>query len=135
MEKECFKCLRTLPLGEFYPHRQMADGHVNKCKTCNKRDVLEHRMANIDKIRAYDRGRGNRQSGEYLSEYRDKNPEKYNAHKAVSVAIKNGTLVRSNCEKCRSIKAHAHHDDYSRPLDVRWLCAAHHRQYHISLCE
>ena len=35
-----------------------------------------------------------------------------------------------NCEICGNPKVDAHHDDYSRPRDVRWLCRAHHRQHH-----
>jgi ribosomal protein S27AE len=48
-------------------------------------------------------------------------------------AKKDGKLVRQPCEVCGSPKTHAHHDDYARPLEVRWLCALHHVKWHKNL--
>lgn len=48
----------------------------------------------------------------------------------VAKAIKGGVLTRLPCEVCAAGKADAHHDDYSKPLDVRWLCRSHHQQHH-----
>lgn len=59
--------------------------------------------------------------------YKDKYPEKARAHRAVSNAIRDGKLVREDCEICGS-EAEAHHEDYSQPLDVRWMCFRHHRE-------
>ena len=130
-EKKCFKCESVKPLTDFYKHAQMKDGHVNKCKECNKNDVAIHRKDNIDKIRAYDRARGCRSSDTYLSEYRAKYPNKYRAHGMVNNAIKAKRLFKEPCEECGvENKVHAHHDDYLKPLNIRWLCAAHHHQWH-----
>jgi hypothetical protein len=130
MIKECFKCKEAKPLFEFYKHKQMKDGHVNKCKKCNQHDVAMHRANNIDKIRAYDRGRGNRQDDTYVKEYRDKHPKKYKAHCLVNNHKRAGNISEMPCEVCKDIKVVAHHDDYDKPLNVRWLCYAHHSQWH-----
>lgn len=46
-------------------------------------------------------------------------------------AIKRGKLVRRPCEECGNPKSHGHHEDYSKPFEVRWLCARHHRWVHM----
>lgn len=128
--KTCFKCQRELPLSAFYKHKQMADGHLNKCKDCARKDVLAHRILNIEKIRAYDRRRGSRQSPGYSKEYRKLFPKKYKAHTLINNAIRDGRLKREPCEECGEDYACAHHDDYSYPLSVRWLCYPCHSQWH-----
>ena len=51
-------------------------------------------------------------------------------------AIKQGKLTRQPCEVCNTIEdVQAHHDDYTKPLDVRWLCRKHHREHHKNLDE
>ena len=129
--KKCFKCQRELPLSDFYKHKQMGDGHLNKCKDCTKEDAAEHREKNLEKIRAYDRSRGNRQTKEYRDGYKNKYPIKHKAHILVSNAIRDGKLFKEPCSECGSEdRIHAHHDDYAKPLNVRWLCAACHHQWH-----
>lgn len=48
----------------------------------------------------------------------------------VAKALKNGEIQKEPCEKCGNIDAHAHHDDYNKPLEIRWLCRDHHMQEH-----
>lgn len=129
--KKCFKCGVLKELKEFYKHSQMADGHVNKCKECNKKDVTKNRADKIDYYREYDRDRGNRQGYDYVKEYRIRYPRKYNAHKLIQRAIKAGRLVSEKCVECGSNElTHAHHDDYLKPLNIRWLCPPCHKNWH-----
>lgn len=44
IEKKCFKCELVLPIDDFYKHKQMGDGHLNKCKTCTKNDVKNNEI-------------------------------------------------------------------------------------------
>lgn len=53
---------------------------------------------------------------------------KAHARSQVAKAIKDGKLVRQNCQ-CGKV-SEAHHDDYDKPLDVKWLCRSCHSQYH-----
>lgn len=107
----------------------MKDGHLNKCIPCCQDDAKRHRNDNLEKIRAYDRDRGNRQSYEYVKEYREKYPKKYKAHGVVNSAIRAKKLFSEPCF-CGEKKTVAHHDDYDKPLNVRWMCQAHHKQWH-----
>lgn len=58
---------------------------------------------------------------------------KQEAHAAVAKAIADGELVREPCEECGATPAVAHHDDYTKRLDVRWLCQSHHVALHWRL--
>jgi hypothetical protein len=68
---------------------------------------------------------------------RERHPEKHAARCAVTKAISVGKLTRSDhCERCGALdrpardgrpQIHGHHADYSKPLDVEWLCRACHK--------
>lgn len=79
--------------------------------------VRAHRQRHPDRLRARQRA------------YREANREKIRARAAVARAVARGDLERQPCETCGA-RAEAHHDDYSRPLDVRWLCPIHHAEHH-----
>jgi len=133
--KNCFKCNAVKPLSEFYKHSGMADGHVNKCKSCNKKDVNENRLKNIDYYREYDRERAKnyirqQASSEISKAWRQVDKRRDFCHNAVSRAIKSGQLVRQPCLRCGNEKSLAHHEDYDKPLDVMWLCQPCHKQRH-----
>lgn len=67
--------------------------------------------------------------------WRQKNPEKMRAWSAVGNALRKGILMKpSLCSNCNlEVRLHAHHDDYSHPLDVRWLCHDCHARLHSGL--
>lgn len=147
-EKTCFKCHKTLPLEAFYKHSAMADGHLNKCKECTKADVKEHRNNNLEKVREYDRLRGNlphrveareiyrktiafyESHRKSLKKYSENNPHKKFATTLVGNSIRDGKLKRLPCFICGEEKTEAHHPDYSMPLDVVWMCKKHHSETH-----
>lgn len=67
---------------------------------------------------------------ESQTKYVKRNPLKIRARAWIRHQLRNGFMVREPCEKCGAERADAHHDDYSKPLEVRWLCRQHHMDYH-----
>lgn len=135
MEKKCFKCCHVKPLSEFYRHSEMKDGTINKCKECAKRDGRVNRVHRVDYYLRYDRARfqcADRRVAHAASckRQKDASPEKSAARYAVSNAVRAGRIKKLPCELCGSLKVEAHHTDYSKPLDVQWLCFRHHREKH-----
>ena len=76
-------------------------------------------------------------AAKYNREWREKNPpnDKQKLRNLIRVQtyrkIRNGKLIRMPCEVCGELKVEAHHDDYYKPFEVRWLCGHHHREHHM----
>ena len=130
--KTCFKCDEEKPLSEFYKHSGMADGHLGKCKECTKRENRENREKRIEQYTEYEqkRARTPKRRKARVESLRRRDPIKRRATYLTSNAIRDGRLVRQPCEVCGAEKVEAHHDDYSKPMEVRWLCRKHHLDIH-----
>lgn len=59
-----------------------------------------------------------------------RHPERRRAQQLLQRAVRRGLIKRGVCEVCGSARAEAHHEDYSAPLEVRWLCRLHHFRLH-----
>lgn len=133
--KPCRNCGEPKELSAFYKHKQMHDGHLNVCRECVCKTVRERREAD-PKVREYDRERAKlphrkAKSREIVKRYREENPDRYVANTAVGNALRDGRLKRGVCYFCgQADGVHAHHTDYSKPLDVTWLCVKCHRRLH-----
>ena len=69
----------------------------------------------------------------YNRRQRERQPERVAARTATMKAIASGRLVRQPCEVCGTAeKVEAHHDDYTKALEVRWLCVVHHDEHHAN---
>lgn len=84
----------------------------------------DYRKKNREKLRLYNL--------EYNRKWRLENGTDHDkARSALSRALKKGLLQKLPCEVCGNIKSQGHHDDYSKPLQVLWLCPVHHKEKHI----
>jgi ribosomal protein S27AE len=75
----------------------------------------------------------------YKKMQRDRSPsdrQKYLARKRVEYHVKVGNIKKEPCARCGITKSvQAHHEDYSKPLDVIWLCAKDHKARHREMKE
>lgn len=156
--KTCTKCGSTKPLDFFYRHEGMADGYRNECKVCSSVYRRDLRTNNPERIvqhrrvcRAYHKE--NKTKPEWMQARRDRqrvlykshrrpDPESHKrrkmrgrAHSRVKRAVGSGRLVPSDaCERCghdfSASRREGHHADYSKPLEVEWLCQDCHAEHH-----
>lgn len=128
--KTCFKCNRQLPPEEFYRHPMMGDGRLGKCKVCTRKDVRENYAKRREQYLEYERQRYGPERVASIWASKQRHPERDAARKKVQAAVKAGRIVKLPCEVCGDSKSEGHHDDYTKPLEVRWLCRRHHREAH-----
>ena len=147
-QKTCRQCLTLKDISQFYKHKAMADGYLNKCKDCVKNRVNNHRQENLERIQAYDRKRADlphrvesrkayAKTSSYRTscnaanqKYKQAYPDKAKARSLVRYAVLTGSLIKQPCCICGDIHSEAHHEDYNKPLDVIWYCDKHHKQRH-----
>lgn len=133
--KKCPVCGREKPLSEFNKNRRNKDGRHDRCRKCsseyNKKRYRENPERDKSNVRRY-REENLDRVFETRIKMCAKNPSKKNAREAVNLAVQLGKIKRpSVCSGCgcsdREHRIEAHHHDYSKPLDVVWLCTVCHR--------
>ena len=133
--KHCRTCSTTKPVTSFHLRAASVDGLASKCIDCQKKYDSErlHAPHRVKARKAYQQTENFRISHNAASKrWYERHPKKRAAHIALGNALRDGRIHRQPCEVCKNPKAEAHHDDYNKPLDVRWLCDEHHKQHHMS---
>lgn len=143
--KICSKCKIEKDETEFYKRRTAKDGLMSACKKCtlksnrrynqtnrgkdsNRRAVEIYYQSNRGKLTIQEYQQSDKRKAyrkEYQASFRIRKPEVIKAYNEVNKAVKSGKLIKQPCH-CGETKVGGHHEDYSRPLDVIWLCSKHH---------
>ena len=139
----CVKCEEEKGL-EFYKNDRT-------CKECRRAAVTANRIKKAEYYREYDRARANRperiqarkdyaetdagkqSKARAAKKWQASNPIKRAANIMVGNAVRDGRLSKPvSCEECGASnwRIHGHHEDYSLPLSVRWLCSPCHTEWH-----
>lgn len=146
--KCCNRCWQPKPDTEEFFHKNHKKPGTFRviCKVCTsdaqkKRSATPEsaamRLASIQRNRENARKsanewvKRNRQTVSEKQRIRRANNKKQTlAQRAVTSALRNGTLVRQPCFVCGESRVEAHHADYDNKLGVSWLCLAHHGELH-----
>jgi phosphotransacetylase len=98
----------------------------NKERNIQVRSTAEGR----EKKREADSKSRKKYSEKWINYDKQRDKQKVSARNIVRDRIYRGTMVRGNCEVCGAFSAQAHHEDYSKPMEIRWLCPQHHKDIH-----
>ena len=120
----CSRCERIKALDDFRPHARRPNKRSSWCRECER-----------DYGVAWARQNGRTERGKELANARKREEWraggiKHRARAYAHLAIYFGDLVQQPCEVCGSLTVQAHHHDYAKPLEVRWLCTRHHGEVH-----
>lgn len=129
--KVCSVCKIEKPLSEYYKYSKPADGHEYRCRKCHGAQKKRWRERNPEKA-----AEGHRRGADARKRRsRERHPEKAKARSQVAEAVRTGRIVKPEaCEECgektEKAKLHGHHRDYSKPLEVDWVCRPCHEAIH-----
>lgn len=131
MEKCCSRCGKVKAISEF--HKTGGSRIHSWCKSCSKaerrRRYLLRKQTELS-MNAKWRKSHRPLMRKYGREYAQRSLFQNAARVQVRLALKYGRLKRNPCEVCGNKKVEAHHDDYTKQLNVRWLCKNHHEEVH-----
>jgi hypothetical protein len=123
MMKTCKKCGTPR-----HTEREYYRSRPTVCKACVRENARAYYYENKEKFTAWRKNNPDKKAG--YDRQRDK--VKSNARAKLRYAVKTGKIVKpERCEICDRIKQlQGHHDDYTKPLDVKFLCRKCHMKLH-----
>ncbi len=129
--------LKEHPEYESYILVPMLKKEIRKTNDIIKRH--KYNIKNKKKQKAYRQDynkKNKKRHAESQNKYRQHNKDKVACRIICTKAVKSGRLHRQPCEICGTVKnINSHHNDYSKPLEVRWLCRKHHMELHRKVKE
>ncbi len=130
--KTCTRCGETKPFSSYYKMKAGLHGLEARCKDCVRVLKRAHAHAHPEKAREQSRAKYAKNAENRRAQaraYRAANKDKCAARWKVKEALRSGKLTRpAVCSDCGQpgARVEAHHRDYSKPLDVKWLCSLCH---------
>ena len=135
--KHCTRCKIEKPLNDFHKLSASKDGLKYWCKTCIKTYAQtprgkKHQATRARKYHQSDKGRVRGREYKKLYQTREYVRFRNKARNDLHTAIRTGKITRPNsCSLCAvECMPEGHHTDYTKPLEVEWLCSTCHIKAH-----
>jgi hypothetical protein len=127
--KQCTVCHKDRDEADFPPKSGRPGGRANYCRACDRGWERIRYAKNRDKHRARAKEK-NKINGHLIQAKRD--PFKRRASVAINNAVSQGRMIKPTaCQGCGwTGRLHGHHEDYSKPFEVEWLCSICHGLRH-----
>jgi len=121
-EKICPSCKVMKPLEAYYIVPNATHRRSTLCMPCERE--YKHTYSLTDGGTIVKRRTAKKMKQKY--------PEKHSARAKLRYAVKTGKIIKPvECENCSNVlPLHGHHEDYDKPLDVKWLCTICHLDAH-----
>ena len=135
--KRCPRCGMNKELTDFYKHIHTSSGLASECKSCAKEYRRKNHRTINEKRKAYrlKTPRSKEERARESKARREKYPERIKAKNVLWYAVHTGKVEKPFlCTRCFSVvpskNLHGHHEDYSKPLGIIWVCPPCHGVLH-----
>ena len=131
MTRVCTKCKVPQPLEKFGRNKGTKDGLAIWCKDCTRR-YRQSEEGKAARKRYRQSALGTASMNQCKKRWLQANQDKRKAHSVLAYAIRRGNIIppeTCSVPTCDAVPQ-AHHEDYSKPLEVVWLCHRHHKELH-----
>ena len=124
--KKCKDCGKVKEDGDFFKDARAKSGLYTYCKECFRKRIKSSENNHSERFREYQREYQRKYHSSYQISKKEK--PKYLCRKKTEWLVRSGKIKKENCRLCGNQKSEAHHEDYSKPLEIQWLCKKHHAE-------
>lgn len=136
--KKCPGCDKDFPYTpEFFYQKKGRASLSARCKPCHNLQCRKLRREKWEQYRLKERDWAHRnrpklriKAKRYYKRIRKS--DRINVPETLRRAVRRGLVIKKPCEVCGDFRSQGHHDDYTKPLEVRWLCPKHHHQADVT---
>lgn len=134
--KKCKICEQIKTISKYYKMViskkgiQLYDSYCQDCRLDYSKNWVNENREHVNKTHREYADKNRPKLAEYKARHRKLHPDRAKARNAITMKLAKLRLTPLPCATCQATPTQAHHKDYSKPLEVTWLCRKHHLEAH-----